>query len=227
MRRLLAHRAGAVAATREVEAVLSLGAVLAVGSGAALVVTHLANAMFFDTVVLDANGEGTVWTWLSVVAAAGVAGGAALRAVWVRAERRVFIALAVSAAFLSMDDLTVLHERVSGRVYARLGLSDSWDSVVWPVIYLPVLTATVLLGLVVARGSLARTRRFIHAGLALLALSVLLEVVSAPWSGREENTVHTVEGALEEAAELAGWMLLAAAVLARALHDLIEQTRSR
>jgi len=221
------NRTDTVHAAHDVDVVLSVGAVLAALGAALLILIHLGNAVFLDALVLNANGEATVWTWASVVAAAAVAQGAILRAVFVRAGRRMFIALALSAGFLSLDDLTVLHESVIGRVLPQLGLSDSWDSVLWPVLYLPVLGVTVLLLLVIARDSPARIRRFILAGLALLALAILLEIGSAPWSGAEENTVHTIEGGFEEAAELAGWILLAAAVLAGALRDVIVQARER
>jgi hypothetical protein len=57
-------------------------------------------------------------------------------------------------------------------------------------------------------------------GVALLGAAVALEVVSAPWSTTEWSLVHTIEGGFEEAAEQAGWTLLASAVMANALCDL-------
>lgn len=49
-------------------------------------------------------------------------------------------------------------------------------------------------------------------GLGLLAMAVALEVLSAPWS-QGVNPVHTVEGGIEEALELAGWVLVGSGVL--------------
>lgn len=43
--------------------------------------------------------------------------------------------------------------------------------------------------------------------------SVAVEVLSAPWS-TGSNLVHSIEGAFEEGAELAGWMTIATGLTA-------------
>ena len=70
-----------------------------------------------------------------------------------------------------------------------------------------VLLAAVLL-LRVSESAPARGRRCLSVGLGLLVVSVFLELVSAP-SSTDRNVIHTLEGGLEEAAELAGWILIA------------------
>jgi hypothetical protein len=45
-------------------------------------------------------------------------------------------------------------------------------------------------------------------------------VLSGPWTGGEEEWAHVIEGAFEEAAELAAWILIAAALTGMTLRDL-------
>jgi hypothetical protein len=105
-----------------------------------------------------------------------------------------------------------------------LGLSSAWDSVVWPVLYVPLLLAVVVILDGLTRDGPAPIRRQTRVGLALLGGAVALEVASAPWDA-ESLAVATVEGGFEEAAEQAGWTLLASAVVATALRDVIAQAR--
>jgi len=138
----------------------------------------------------------------------------------VSTERGLYGALALSAAFLSLDDLTALHERLAGLAVRILRLSDAWDSVLWPAFYAPLMLAIVLILERVTRNRPADIRWQAGVGVALLGAAVALEVVSAPWSTTEWSLVHTIEGGFEEAAEQAGWTLLASAVMANALCDL-------
>jgi len=196
------------------------GWILAALGGGGLLVLHLVNAFTLDHPLLDANREGTVWTWASVVATFTVAVGAGLRFIGVSTERGLYGALALSAAFLSLDDLTALHERLAGLAVRILRLSDAWDSVLWPAFYAPLMLAIVLILERVTRNRPADIRWQAGVGVALLGAAVALEVVSAPWSTTEWSLVHTIEGGFEEAAEQAGWTLLASAVMANALCDL-------
>jgi hypothetical protein len=65
-----------------------------------------------------------------------------------------------------------------------------------------------------------RPRRFVGAGIALLAVALAADVLSGPWTGGEEEWPHVIEGAFEEAAELAAWILIAAAATVITLRDL-------
>jgi hypothetical protein len=206
-----------------VDRIIYAGWILATVGGGALLAVHLANVFTIRHRLLDANGEGTVWTWASVVAAFAVAFGAGLRFVAVPTERGRYGVLALVAAFLSLDDLVVLHEGLAGLAVKLFGLSDTWDSVLWPALYAPLLGSVVLVLERVTRRSPTGIRRQALVGIALLGAAVALEVVSAPWS-TGSNLIHAVEGGFEEAAEQAGWTLLASAIVAIALTDLIAES---
>ncbi len=96
-----------------------------------------------------------------------------------------------------------------------LGLSRDWDSVIWPIVYLPATGAVFLLFIAVARHASDEGRRRLLVGLGLLVAAMLAEVVSAPFSTDETaaGLVHALEGAVEEACELGGWGLLTVATL--------------
>ena len=207
-------------ATVVVSRVVHAGWILAAVGGGGLLTLHHANAFMLGQKLLDANREGTIWTWASVVAAFALALGAGLRFVAIPIERGRYGVLALAAAFLSLDDLIVLHERLAGVAVKLFDLSFVWDSVLWPAFYAPLLGAVVVILERVTRRSPTVIRRQALVGIALLGMAVALEVVSAPWS-TGTNLVHTVEGGLEEAAEQAGWTLLASAIMALVLRDLI------
>jgi hypothetical protein len=196
------------------------GWILAAIGGGALLVLHLVNAFTLGHPLLDANREGTVWTWASVVAAFAVSVGAGLRFIGVPTERGRYGALTLAAAFLSLDDLIALHERLAGLAVRSFRLSEAWDSLLWPAFYAPLLGAVVLILERETRMSPTGIRRQARAGVALLGAAIALEVVSAPWSTTRWSLVHTIEGGFEEAAEQAGWTLLASAIMATALCDL-------
>lgn len=208
-----------------VDRILTAGRWLAIVGGLTLLVVHLVNLAVLERRLLNANLETTVWTWTSVVAAAGVAIGAALHALLVTARRTEYLTLVGAASFLSMDDLITVHETVAGLILTATGLSEKWDSVVWPVVYLPFLAVLVLLLERLTRDVPTRIRRHTLAGLGLLAFAVAVEVVIAPWSGTDAGRVEFVGGGVEEAAEQAGWTLLAVALIALAVSEALRQRR--
>jgi hypothetical protein len=88
--------------------------------------------------------------------------------------------------------------------------------VLWPGLYLPLLAALAVALVAVARELPRDARRFVVAGLALLAAAVALEVLSAGVirSGHDRGSLlYELETVLEEGAELAGWILIAGALL--------------
>ncbi len=115
-------------------------------------------------------------------------------------------------AFLSLDEHVEIHERVGGTTARTIGLSAAWDSVIWPLVYIPLVFGIFVLLLIATHDGGARARRFVLMGLGLLLAAVAAEVVSAPWSSTD-NAVHRIEGAVEEGLELAGWTLIAAALM--------------
>ncbi len=87
----------------------------------------------------------------------------------------------------------------------------------WIVLYLPLLVLAFAVLAALARDTDARTRRFIHVGLGLLVFAVAAESSSAlthSWGYEDGSTYDTFEVAVEEGAELAGWILVAAALAA-------------
>ncbi len=200
----------------------------AAGSALALLILHFGHALLLDgrhAWAFDANEEGTPFTWLSVVACS-TTGVAALLAVFgTRCSRTPAIGLAAASAFLSLDDAIGVHERIAEKAYRALGLAREWDSVIWPALYIPLLVVTAGLILHITRAGSAQTLRSAVTGLALLGAAIVAEVVSAPWStGR--NTVHLIQGGIEEALELAGWILIACGVMASVLMQMLREARS-
>jgi len=190
---------------------LRTGIVLAATAPLLQLVLHLVNGVTIQSSILDANSEGNPFVWASTVAAFSVALCALIGGLAHRVQVRLLLSLAASIAFLSLDDAVVLHERIAAKVLGLAGLSVTYDSVLWPALYLPLLALTALLLFSIARGQPEQIRRLFYAGLALLLLAVVAEATAAPWSdGR--NTVELVVGGIEESAELAGWILLASAM---------------
>ena len=111
------------------------------------------------------------------------------------------------------------HERVSDAVDPYLPLSRGW-----PIVYLPLLVA-LFLGLWRLAGELLpRALRLVRWGLPLLGAAVALELLSAVLLELVDDTSawYTLEVAVEEAGELAGWALVASGLLAglaAAIHD--------
>jgi hypothetical protein len=167
---------------------------------------HAINAVFFgaDVAVLDANEEGTPATWASSVAVFAAALGAGLLALLQPTARLLLAVLAAVLAFLSLDDVAAFHERLN-----RFGEA-------WTVYAIPLLALTFVLLWLVA-GLVSRAdRRLVHAGLAFLAFAVVMETLQRLWlDAYEEGTwVWELDTGVEEAAELAGWGLIATGLLA-------------
>lgn len=187
---------------------VAAGITLAIAAVVVQTVAHLLNATFLGTYHLNVNHELTPFAWASTVATFGLAFTAAVHALVCPSRRALSVALALAAGFLSLDDMVSLHERLGLALAEALGLSVVFDSVIWPALFLPLVGATALLALALASGGSPRARRLAQAGLALLALALVAEVGSAAWSTNPFGRVHSVEGGFEEAAELAGWILL-------------------
>jgi hypothetical protein len=130
-------------------------------------------------------------------------------------EMPVGLAVAGVLAFFAVDEAISIHERLGGRVAALFGLSQSWDSVVWPALYVPL--AGFVLGLMswCSTRAPAMNAACLRGAALLLVMAVALEVVSAPFSTAEtaDGIVHQIEGAFEESFELLAWSLTAIAFL--------------
>jgi len=198
---------------------LVLGAWLAV---IAFVVQGISHLAVYDRGIktLNADEEANLWTWASsgstFVAAVG-----ALVLVTVRpAATRPLVVLAVALFYFSLDDAIGLHERIVHEHVSSIGPIDEGARVIWPVVYLPMLVA--VFGLVWTLASVVPRPvcRRLRLGLLLLAGAVAAELVAAGivQAGFDHfSFVYNVEVAVEEGAELAGWMLIATGLLATAI----------
>jgi hypothetical protein len=177
---------------------------------------HLVNEYAFDgaydALNADTEGEGNVFTWASSSATFAAAVFAGLLAVSSPGRRRFFGVLAGILAFFSLDDVVMVHERVALEILAALGLDSFWVRATWPVVMLPLL-AFVAVGLWrLAASASPGHGRALRAGLGLLVFAVAIEVALAavPTGGRGWELIEPAEVAVEEAAELAGWIVIAA-----------------
>jgi hypothetical protein len=174
---------------------------------------HLLNVVLFDREVhlLDVDAERTLFSWASASTIFAAAAFAALLAA-LRPERaRPLLGLSAVLAFLSVDDALGIHERVSNRIGDWLPSVGELNRVIWPLVYLPLLAYVFVVLVVLAHGLRPTPARLVRVGLALLVAAVVLEMASQLLfaSGLDRGDLgYEVEAALEEGAELAGWMLL-------------------
>lgn len=203
--------------------VLRSGTVLALVAGVALLLSHFTNALLFAQQYseLDANREDNPLSWASSVAVAAVAV-AALTAAAMTGPRLPLGLLGLITAFLSMDDMLGVHERIAAKLVVLLDIPPAWDSLLWPLLYTPLLIMTAILILRMTRTGTPETFRAGIIGLGMLGAAVVTEVVSAPWS-TGDNIVHTIQGGVEEALELTGWLIIASAAVATLLSNVVRQ----
>lgn len=175
---------------------------------------NTANVILFDGRYdeFNASAEHNPPTWASVVATFTVAFVCLLTSIWRRHDFRPFAGAAVLCAFLSLDDSVEIHERLGNRLGDALDLPHFLSTRAWMILYLPVLAAAAALLWRLGQRVPEHIRRYHHAGLALLGLAILLEGVGiATGRLRETGTAvpHALRAGFEEAAELAGWILIA------------------
>ena len=167
--------------------------------------------------ILLADSDVSVFAWASVAAAVVVALGALLLAKVTPGSRTLLGFVAATAAYLSLDDQLGIHERI-GDIADRADSLVRWEParVFWPLVYLPLLGAFLLALRHVAGRLPARQARFVLVGIALLVAAVAFELLSAAVirAGFDrDSVVYALEVVLEEGAELAGWILIAGALL--------------
>jgi anaerobic C4-dicarboxylate transporter len=201
--------------------ILRAGVVTAVAGAAAQILVHLLNVFAFDSryYKLDASAEGTPFSWVSSMATLGVALGVLAWGVLDPAVRTRALALAVLFAYFSFDDFVEVHERIGDAIEDRLDLPEAVGPRIWIAIYLPLLAAAALALRSMFRHTSPSIRRYQIAGLALLVASVAAEGVGVITKKVQEHGIdspHLVRAGFEEAIEIAGWSVLAAAMFAAA-----------
>ena len=198
------------------DALLKLGLRTAVIAVAAQTAAHFTWAYVWPSLLLNADNDWGTFAWASSVATFSAAL-AALALAYLGAPRALMLALGVTLALFSLDDIAGVHERLAD----ELGALIPWEHTGRAAGMLPLLPLMVLAFAALWRLSSAeahRVRRQIRLGLALLVTAMFLEtLVSAlvrqgGWSGAELPMV--LEVVFEEGAELGGWIMIAAALAA-------------
>jgi hypothetical protein len=200
--------------------VVRAGALMAGFAVLAQCAAHVGNRAWLESRHLNADVDGNLLTWLT--AGATIAGAlAALTIGLVVRERRIqLLLLSAVLGLLALDDVIALHERVGGKTTGLLGIEGDYGRALWPALYFPLLffvlvTLWQLAGRIVAPAAVA-----IRVGLALLVAAVGAEMLWSAWhlgGGQIGDWPDTIQVAIEEGMELAGWILIAAGLTAVAL----------
>lgn len=209
------------------ERLLRVGLAIAVAGIVVQGVAHATNVLAFDSryFSLDASAEGNAFAWASTMATFAAACGAAVLGLLDARNRTLALALTTLLLFLSLDDFVEIHEKLGERVGERLDLPDAIGVRIWVVLYLPLLALVALALWRLARDMPERIRRYLALALVLLVAGVLSEGLGVITKELEEEgieTPHRLRSGLEEALELGGWILLAAALVA-AVYAVLER----
>lgn len=201
------------------ERLVILGSALAIVGVSVQTVSHLVNEFVLDGEVrnLDADAEFATFAWAGSVAIFASALGAALVAVV--DDRAPLHLVAAVLAFLSLDEVVQIHERLALRLTEGFDLPDYVGVRLWLVLYAPLLLAVAWALWGIGRRLPDEIRRILLGGLGLLVAAVALEGVglATKWLGeRGVEWPDVLRIAAEEAAELGGWILVATALLAGA-----------
>jgi hypothetical protein len=203
--------------TRRIVATVCWVAVVAVIVQSA---ANLADFAFFDGDIkaLNADEEQNAFAWASSVSTFAAGFFLLLPAVAAEALDRMTVALVSAIMFFSLDDAIALHERLADRSVEIVDLEITVERIAWPILYLPALVLVFVMLLRMARASSYPIATLIKAGLALLVAAIFAETTSAFYIGDADLGTwrDVLEVTFEEGAELAGWILIAAALAARA-----------
>lgn len=180
---------------------------------------HLVNGLLLESEYnnFNADAEGNAWAWASSVAQFTAGVGALLAFLCDR--RRSFAVLAFVLAYFSVDDSIRIHETAIVRLDRALGIASDYERYMFAAVYFPVFVLTALMLLQAARRAPRRAGTFILLGVSLLVFAVACEVVGTKWAPEgdaQPTTPYVIEVALEEGAELLGWILIAGGLLAYA-----------
>jgi hypothetical protein len=185
--------------------VLRLGLVAGLAAVALVTAGHLVNVWLFDLEVsaLDENASWSVSDFASLVAlGAAVAAALALA----QTERRGrWLVLAAILIVLLADDATRLHERAGDR---------------WQLLLLPLLVPVVFVLASVDEAGRPAFARTLRAGVALLAVSLFAGYAARPFLAAGDwgpgAWPYEAKVAVKQGAELGGWALVAAGLVALA-----------
>jgi hypothetical protein len=196
------------------------GVLLAVFAVFAQSTAHVVNRASVENRHLNADVDGNLLTWLT--AGATIAGALAALTIGVLfRERRIQLTLlSAILGLLALDDVIAVHERVSGKTTGLLGIDGDYGRALWPVLSFPLLFfVTVALWRLAGR-TFATAGFAIRLGLGLLVAAVAAEVLWSAWhlrGGQIGDWPDTIQVAIEEGMEFAGWILIASGLTAIAL----------
>jgi hypothetical protein len=208
---------------------LRVGVALALGLAALQSIAHLVNVVFFDLRIdmINADSDSGAFAWASSVATFCAGLLLCLLAIMRPTRTRPLVALAGAVAFMSLDDMVGLHERVSG-LGTTLGPIEHFARIFWPLVFMPLLAATFVGLFGVAAGLRIAPGRALLAGLALLVVAIALEMASPilfALGSDHGELAYELEVVLEEGAELAGWILVSTGLAAALLTSAPEASR--
>lgn len=167
---------------------------------------------------LDAAADRNIFDWTSFSAASIAALSLLFLAMAATPHGRSAYVLALLVAFLAVDDVTNLHDRL-GSAFAEtlpapLDRLGDWST---PLLYLPLLVATFLLLWSHAVRLAPAPARQVLAALALLAAAVAMRVLVGIFEIRGFHPSYAKRAigiAFLEGSELGAWILVAGAFLA-------------
>jgi hypothetical protein len=200
-------------------------------------VLHLVDAAVFDLQIerLDADSDKSVWSWTGSAAELMAALGAALLLLAAPGRWKWLAFLSVVFAFFSMDDTVRVHEALGNLgVFHAAHISGRF---VWPILYAPLMVVTYVQLWRVSGAMAERCRRSVRGGLVMLGVAIVLEfalstvIIKAGFGriaddARVGSMLYEYEVIVEEALELGGWLLIAAALIATGLDLLIRRVRT-
>jgi hypothetical protein len=209
--------------------VIAAGVVLAVVAVVLQTIGFFANAFFLEYGIwnLDADRDGNALAWASSVATFAAALGALLLGLLAPTGRWQMFGMAAALSFLSLDDAAAIHEKLASRTVQSLDFPAIVGHAFWPLLYLPLLAFVVFSLWRLATNASKNIRRPMLLGIALLAAAVAAEMASSLWRSEDSRPlVDDLEIAFEEGAELAGWILIATAVLGIVVDRLVRIGKS-
>jgi hypothetical protein len=198
------------------------GALLAMFAVFAQSAAHVVNRAWVENRHLNADVDGNLLTWFTAGATVAGALAALTIALFVREHRIQLVLLSAILGLLALDDVIAVHERVGGKTTGLLGIEGDYGRALWPVLYFPLLIFVLVALWQLAGRTFAPAALAIRLGLGLLVAAVAAEVLWSAWhlrGGHIGDWPDTIQVAIEEGMEFAGWILIAsgltAVVLAR------------
>jgi hypothetical protein len=195
---------------------VNTGASIAVAAVVCQSALYLWSWYVLDRPLYDIGNAARFNSWAGDISVAVCAVAAALLAVTVRAVRLPALVLTPLLAFLAVDEGTEVHETIAEHVIGWLGIDRVGPSLLWPILYAPLLLLVGLLIAQIARAAPRQSRGPFEIGLALLALAVVAQLA---WGALEDplgylSNAHIFEIVVEEGGELGGWLLIATGLVA-------------